>query len=121
MARKNEDDRGTQKGGQRHAEGGHGDRTHAALKDQLEGGPSGAQRRNPEAAGDPTHSDRGKDRLFESREQHDDVERESEKNRLARDIERHGHDRERFQVPGGKERHPAAPRDDDSAIGPRKD
>jgi hypothetical protein len=38
------------------------------------------------------HDDVGKDRLFEGREQHDEAEKNSEKNRLARDVERHGHD-----------------------------
>ena len=38
------------------------------------------------------HDDVGKDRLFEGREQHDEAEKNSEKTRLARDVERHGHD-----------------------------
>ena len=38
------------------------------------------------------HDDVGKDRLFEGREQHDEADKNSEKNRLARDVERHGHD-----------------------------
>ncbi|MEP7345752.1 MAG: hypothetical protein ABI877_10810 [Gemmatimonadaceae bacterium] len=37
------------------------------------------------------HDDAGKDRLFEAREQHDDAEKSSEKNRLARDVARHDH------------------------------
>ena len=38
------------------------------------------------------HDDAGKDRLFEGRQQHDEAEKNSEKTRLARDVDRHGHD-----------------------------
>ena len=38
------------------------------------------------------HNDAGKDRLFEGRQQHDDAEKNSEKTRLARDVEHHHHD-----------------------------
>jgi hypothetical protein len=38
------------------------------------------------------HDDKGKDRLFEGREQHDEADKNSEKNRLARDVQRHGHE-----------------------------
>lgn len=38
------------------------------------------------------HDDTGKDRLFEGREQHDEADKNSEKNRLARDVDRHQHD-----------------------------
>ena len=37
------------------------------------------------------HDDVGKDRLFEDREQHDEAEKNSEKTRLARDVDRHDH------------------------------
>jgi hypothetical protein len=37
------------------------------------------------------HDDTGRDRLFEGREQHDEAEKNSEKNRLARDVDRHHH------------------------------
>ncbi len=37
------------------------------------------------------HDDKGKDRLFEGRQQHDDAEKNSEKTRLARDVARHHH------------------------------
>ena len=37
------------------------------------------------------HDDKGKDRLFEDREQHDEAEKNSEKTRLARDVQRHDH------------------------------
>ena len=38
------------------------------------------------------HDDVGRDRLFEGREQHDEADKNSEKNRLARDVQRHGHE-----------------------------
>lgn len=37
------------------------------------------------------HSDRGKDRMFEGREQHDEYRMKQEKTRLSKDQERHGH------------------------------
>ena len=37
------------------------------------------------------HDDLGKDRLFEGRQQHDEAEKNSEKTRLARDVQRHDH------------------------------
>ena len=37
------------------------------------------------------HDDEGKDRLFEGRQQHDEAEKNSEKTRLARDVDRHNH------------------------------
>ena len=43
------------------------------------------------------HDDVGKDRLFEDRQQHDEAEKNSEKTRHARDVDRHGHG-------GGEER-----------------
>jgi hypothetical protein len=38
------------------------------------------------------HDDSGRDRLFEGREQHDEADKNSEKTRLARDVQRHHHD-----------------------------
>lgn len=37
------------------------------------------------------HDDTGKDRMFEGREQHDEADMKSEKNRLAKDQARHNH------------------------------
>ncbi|MES2306554.1 MAG: hypothetical protein V4558_13680 [Gemmatimonadota bacterium] len=37
------------------------------------------------------HDDKGKDRMFEGREQHDDADMKSEKNRLTKDLARHDH------------------------------
>lgn len=106
MSRKHDDERGRQKGAQPHAEGEHGDGTHARLVEQLRSGPSGGEERRDDAAGDPTHSEPGKHRLFEDRQQHDEADRNQDKSRLARDIERHGHDRDEYRVPGGTTGHP---------------
>lgn len=38
------------------------------------------------------HNDEGKDRLFEGRQQHDEAEKNSEKTRMARDVDRHKHE-----------------------------
>lgn len=38
------------------------------------------------------HDDSGKDRMFEGREQRDDADMKSEKNRLSKDQDRHKHD-----------------------------
>lgn len=102
--------RGRQKGAVRHAEGDHGIRTHNRIIEQLESGPRGDERPRADVAGDPLHRDEGKHRLFEARKQHDLASKNSEKTRLSRDIDRHGHNRENYQVQGGTDTHPAMPR-----------
>ncbi|MGK2961735.1 MAG: hypothetical protein ACSLFK_06250 [Gemmatimonadaceae bacterium] len=94
-----------QKGAQRHAEGMHGPKTRARVLEQLESG-------KPESAPKPDrkHDATGKHRLFERREQHDNADLNSEKNRLDRDIREHGHNRENFQVQGGAASARATPR-----------
>ena len=47
------------------------------------------------------HDDVGRDRLFEGREQHDEADKNSEKNRLARDNQRHRHDVDEQQGDSG--------------------
>lgn len=126
------DTRGEQKGAQQHAEGQHGPKAYEARKreisdhDQQRGGQDG---RSERAQHDP-RSDDGSDaqlherlidaqghdrdgghRLFENRTQHDHAERNSEKNRRTIDVERHGHEREQFQIPHGRETHVALPQD----------
>jgi hypothetical protein len=97
--------RGTQKGAQTHAEGMHGNKTHRALIEQLQSGKPG----EPQGE-DNEHGTEGKHRLFEGREQHDEADKNSEKNRLDRDIQDHDHTRENFQVRGGAASGPAMPR-----------
>ena len=102
--------KGQQKGAQRHAEGQHGKKAHAHLIDQLESGASGNDS-GPQSGQDrDKHDEDGKHRLFEGREQHDEADKNSEKNRLERDIQDHGHNRENFQVRGGSASSRAMPR-----------
>ena len=51
-----------------------------------------SNRQNHDPAEIAKHDDVGKDRLFEDREQHDEADKNSEKNRRARDVDRHKHD-----------------------------
>jgi hypothetical protein len=67
------------------------DKSDRAL-DQRAFGDEPASRQHWDAAEVAKHDDEGRDRLFEGREQHDEAEKNSEKNRLARDVARHGHD-----------------------------
>jgi hypothetical protein len=94
-----------QKGSQQHAEGMQGPKARAHFVEQLKSGPSGTV-----AELDRSHDADGKHRLFEQREQHDEADKNSEKNRLDRDIRDHGHNRENFQVPGGSASSRAMPR-----------
>jgi hypothetical protein len=107
---KNPAKKGRQKGAVPHAERQHGIRTHNKIIEQLQSGQSGEERKESEGGGDPMHREEGKHRLFEQREQHDEASKNSEKTRLSRDIDRHGHNRENYQVKGGTETHPAMPR-----------
>jgi hypothetical protein len=69
---------GRQKGAQRHAEGQHGRKAHARLVETLEEG------RAPSARELGARSRQGEHRLQEDRQQHDDAEKHSEKNRVNR-------------------------------------
>ena len=97
---------GDQKGAQRQPEGAHGDKAHARKIEELESGSS----RDEQAEQGPLRSSEGRHRIYEQREQHDEADKNSEKNRLERDIDQHGYVRENFQVRGGAESHPAMPR-----------
>jgi hypothetical protein len=70
------------------AEGQHGDKTHARLIEQLESGPSKGSREEQAAARHEQSAHEGKRRLVEDRQQHDDADRNSDKARLARDLQR---------------------------------
>ncbi len=90
---KNRDNDGVQQGAQKHASSQQGERTRARqaeiaqTRDPLEGrtGPG----HDPDEI--RKHNDAGKDRLFEDRQQHDEAEKNSEKTRLSRDLDRHDH------------------------------
>jgi len=80
--------RGHQKGPQVHAEGQHGSKTHRRLIEQLH---EGAQRDSVEERVDRDRHEtafEGGRRLVEDREQHDEPEKNSERNRLAIERER---------------------------------
>jgi len=81
---------GVQKGPQDHAEGQHGSKTHGKFIEQLQSGngtqpdqsQNGAERPKNLAQHNAAH------RLFEERQQHDEAEKNSEKTRLHREMER---------------------------------
>jgi hypothetical protein len=121
-----DDPRGEQKGAQQHDEGQYGPKAYEAKWAEITDH-SGARRESERAASDPRgNSDPqgdaelheriianpefnadGRHRLFENRKQHDEAEKNSEKNRRMIDVERHGHDADDFQIPGGRSSHTA--------------
>ena len=115
------DPRGEQKGAQQHDEGQYGPKAFEAKRAEITDH-SGARKESERAANDPGAGGRkadgeaalheriianpefnadGRHRLFENRKQHDEAEKNSEKNRRIIDVERHGHDKSQFQIPGG--------------------
>jgi len=87
---------GRQKGAQTHAEGQHGARAHAHFLEQLHT-PTAAVR----ASGSETRGEiAGRHRLEESRRQHDDAEKNSEHNRLARAEDAGVREIDEFDAPG---------------------
>lgn len=110
MGKKQDDPRGKQQGAQEHAEGQHGPEARARFLEEIQASPPDAT----DVQGDQdrtNHPPDGEHRLFERREQRDPAERASEKNRLDKDIDDHGHVRENFQVRGGAASHSALPRE----------
>jgi hypothetical protein len=89
MSKRDEQKRGgATKQSKTHAEGQHGDKTHARLIEQLHSGPTRDSEEDQRAARHEQSGHEGKRRLVEDREQHDEADRNSDKARLARDIER---------------------------------
>jgi hypothetical protein len=84
---------GRQKGAQRHAEGQHGVKAHARFIESLQEG------REAATSELEAQSPEGAHRLHEDREQHDEAEKNSEKNRLDRDVKRGRLDEASPQVP----------------------
>ena len=84
----------------RHAEGEHGPRTHARLIEQLESG-----RERNTGPSQPKKNREGKHRLQEDREQHDPADRNSDMNRLDREIREKDLDRDRYEVRGRSRPH----------------
>jgi hypothetical protein len=100
--------RGKQKGAQQHAEGAHGEKTHAELIAELQSSlPKEPRSERPEdVLMTPGHH-----RLEEGRTQHDTADQQSDKTRLSRKLEEEHRDRSDYQVPGGAASHPALPDD----------
>ena len=84
---------GRQKGAQTHAEGQHGKKAHTRFIESLQEG------RAPSAQELGAEAEEGEHRLHEDREQHDEAEKNSEKNRLNRDWKRGRVDERSPQVP----------------------
>lgn len=87
---------GVQKGPQDHAEGQHGSKTRGKILEQLHSGNGNGTKNGttPEAAPDPLQPPNSPahhnaaHRLFEERQQHDEAEKNSERTRLHREVER---------------------------------
>ena len=98
--------KGGQQGPQGHAEGQHGSKAHQAFLEELHSGKSGEARDEQERVTEPRGSQdnpEGKHRLFEDRQQHDEADKNSEKNRLQKEIDRRDElERKDHQVPGGR-------------------
>jgi len=81
---------GIQKGPQDHAEGQHGSKTRSKFLEQLKTG-NGVPPEEPQNGLEPkkhiAHHNAAH-RLFEERQQHDEAEKNSEKTRLNREVER---------------------------------
>lgn len=83
---------GVQKGPQDHAEGQHGTKTRNKILEQLKSGNGNGA--TPEASADGLEPKKNgahhnsAHRLFEQRQQHDEAEKNSEKTRLNKEIER---------------------------------
>ena len=105
------DRRGEQKGAQQHDEGQYGPKAFEAKRAEVAGRDNawdassqadpGFREGHERELEDPSIRD-GRHRLSEERKQHDDADRAQAKNHLIADIEVHGHERSRFQVPGGR-------------------
>lgn len=103
--RDRQDPRGKQKGAPQHDLDQHGPKTYGRFIEQLHSRPP----EEPDHQ-EPHHDDPADERLFSHRVQHDEADQNSDKNRLEQDIDRHGHNRENFQLRGGAESHPVEPR-----------
>ena len=90
---KNKDNEGIQQGALKHATSQQGGKTRSHQAKVAHASDPTAEQVGPQH--DPEeireHDTVGKDRLFEGRQQHDEAEKNSEKTRLARDMDRHNH------------------------------
>ena len=90
---KNKDNKGKQQGALDHAPSGQGEKTRARQAEIANEPADRTDRSGPghDEAKIRAHESTGRDLLFEGREQHDDADKNSEKTRLARDLDRHDH------------------------------
>jgi hypothetical protein len=88
MSKRQQRTDGVQKGKQTHAEGDHGEKTRQAIMQQLKAGPHEAPVRVIKAEKRKTAAENGKRRLAADRKQHDAAEKNSERERLYRDVVR---------------------------------
>jgi hypothetical protein len=81
---------GVQKGPQDHAEGQHGAKTRNKILEQLKSGNGVAPEKSENGLEPRKHvaHHNSAHRLFEERQQHDEAEKNSEKTRLNREVER---------------------------------
>jgi hypothetical protein len=81
---------GVQKGPQDHAEGQHGSKTRNKILEQLKNGNGATPQKSQNGVEPPksTAHHNSAHRLFEERQQHDEAEKNSEKTRLNREVER---------------------------------
>jgi len=90
---KNKENDGVQQGALRHAPSQQGPKTRSRQAEIAHSSDPTEDRTGPRY--DPEeirrHNTKGKDRLFEDRQQHDEADKNSEKTRLSRDLDRHGH------------------------------
>ncbi|MEO7361072.1 MAG: hypothetical protein ABI120_12130 [Gemmatimonadaceae bacterium] len=70
----------------------------------------GAESAHKDGGHDPEktrkHDDAGKDRLFEGRIQHDDADKESDRNRLEKDVAKHNHNPDEVGHISDTDQHP---------------
>ena len=71
---------GKQKGAQQHPQGGHGERTHRAIVEQLQ-----SNNHNATDDANPLENRVGKHPIYEDREEHDEADKNADKNRLRHD------------------------------------
>lgn len=85
--------KGIQQGAVHHAPARHGDTTISRIAEISQTSKPVDDRIGPQydRSEIQQHQPKGKNRLFEERQQHDDADKNSEKTRLARDIDRHDH------------------------------
>ncbi len=79
---------GHQQGPQDHAEGAHGSKTHQAFIQQLHSKANAPVADEPESPESRTEKHGSQRRLAQDRQQHDEAEKNSEKTRLSREMDR---------------------------------